>query len=290
VFAVIVASWEEFLAGALAVGPSRRGPRARITVGAFDGLHLGHRQLIRAVTAAGEGGVPAPLGVVVTFRRPPAQVLGTTGRVGLILSLAQRLRRMAALGVGAAVLIDFSEEISTLSGRDFIDRLRGRLAIERVVVGPNFRFGRNRDADVHDLEAMLAGGPTTVQVIEQVRLGAEIVSSSRIRRAIRDGELSLASRMLAAPHEIDLDGMRWAAAGSAVLRFTRTAVDQLLPDAGRFAVTGRCAEGGVPGVLEAAGESVVVRFARAAAVTALTFDTEATKERNERSLRDGTDH
>ncbi len=282
---MIVATWEEFLAERTAAGGDLRRRPCRLTVGVFDGLHLGHQRLIDAVTggrahgaaSGAERGPDLPISIVVTFRRPPGQVLGTTGRPGLILSLAQKLRRMAGRAVGVAVLIDFSREISTLSGREFIDLLRGRLAIERIVVGPNFRFGRNRDADVHDLETMLAGaashplagGPTTVQTIEPVLLGGEIVSSSRIRRAIRDGDLDGAAAMLAAPHEIDLAGI--AGEPRAVLRLAREAVAQVLPAAGTFAVTGRGPDGDVPGTLEAAGETVVVRLAREASIATLAF-------------------
>jgi riboflavin kinase/FMN adenylyltransferase len=285
---VIVATWEEFLAGRTAAGGALLQRPCRLTVGVFDGLHLGHRRLIGAVTGTAATGAergPAHfIPVVVTFRSPPGQVLGTTGRSGLILSLAQKLRRMAELAVGAAVLIDFSKEISTLSGRDFIDLLRGRLAIERIVVGPNFRFGRHRDADVRDLEAMLAGSPTTVQTIEPVLRDGEIVSSSRIRRAIHDGDLDGAAAMLAAPHEIDLAGVGGQA--GAVLRLVRTAVPQVLPSAGTFAVTGRGPDGDVPGTLEAAGEMVVVRLAREASIATLVFGNE---RGNERSPRDGID-
>jgi riboflavin kinase/FMN adenylyltransferase len=278
---VIVATWEDLLAERTAAGPSLRERPVNLTIGVFDGLHLGHRRLIAAVTGAGgPPGAGKPLAVVVTFRRPPGHVLGRSDVTGLLLSLPQKLRRLAELGVGAAVLIDFSEEISTLSGRDFVDLLRGRLAIERIVVGPNFRFGRNRDADVRDLEAMLAESATHVQAIEPVRLRGEIVSSSRIRRAVREGALDLAAEMLDAPYEIDLAGVAAVREGAGTLRLLRTAVPQVLPAAGRYAVTGRSQEGDVPGTLEAAGESVVVRFAREAPITALKFGT-GVKERKE---------
>lgn len=276
---MIVATWEDFIAGRTAAGPGLRERPCRLTIGVFDGVHLGHRRLIGAVTGSGDREEAHPLPVVVTFRRPPGQVLGKAGQPGLILSLSQKLRRMASLGVGAAVLIDFSEEISTLSGRDFIDLLRGRLAIERIVVGPNFRFGWNRNADVRDLEAMLAGGPTTVQAIEPVLRGGEVVSSSRIRRAVRDGDLDGAAVMLAAPHEIDLAGLV-EAAGSAEFRIPRSSVEQVLPAAGRWAVTGHGPDGEVPGTLEAAGDTVVVRLARGAAVTTLAFAREHGNERS----------
>jgi riboflavin kinase/FMN adenylyltransferase len=283
---VIVATWEDLLAERTATGPSLRERPVNLTIGVFDGLHLGHRRLIAAVTGAGSPGSGKPLAVVVTFRRPPGHVLGRVGAPGLILSLPQKLSRLAALGVGAAVLIDFSEEIRTLSGWDFIDLLRGRLAIERIVVGPNFRFGMNRDADVHDLEAMLAASPTTVQAIEPVRLGGEIVSSSRIRRAVREGDLDLAAAMLAVPYEVDLAGVPAAREGAGMLRLLRAEVPQVLPAAGTYDVTARSAAGRVPGTLEAAEESAVVRLAREAEITALVFGRD---EGNERSPRDGID-
>jgi riboflavin kinase/FMN adenylyltransferase len=225
--------------------------------------------------------------VVVTFRHPPGHLLGRADVPGLILSLPQKLRRLAALGVGAAVLIDFSDEISTLPGREFIALLRGRLAIERIVVGPNFRFGKNRDADVHDLQAMLAASPTTVQAIEPVLLGGEIISSSRIRRAVREGALDEAATMLGAPHELDLVGVTTVREGAGNLRISRTEMPQVLPAAGAYAVTGRSPQGAVPGTLEAAEESVVVRLAHEAEITAVTFGRDAG---NERSPRDGIDH
>lgn len=283
---MIVATWNEFLAGDAGTGAELRGRPARLTIGVFDGLHLGHRRLMSAVTEPASTGSGRPLSVVVTFRRPPGHVLGRADVAGLILSLPQRLRRMAALGVGVVVLIDFSDEIGTLSGRDFIGLLRGRLAIERIVVGPNFRFGKNRDAGVHDLEAMLAGSPTVVEIIAPVRFGGEIVSSSRIRRSVREGELGEAAAMLGAAHEIDLAGVAVAREGRGVLRIARADVPQVLPAAGTYPVTGRAGALTVPATLEAAEGSVVVRLAREAEVTALTFGTDTG---NERSPRDGID-
>jgi riboflavin kinase/FMN adenylyltransferase len=185
------------------------------------------------------------------------------------------------------VLIDFSDEIGTLSGREFIDLLRGRLAIERIVVGPNFRFGKNRDADVHDLEAMLAASPTAVEVIAPVYFGGEVVSSSRIRRSVRDGALGEAAAMLGAPHEIDLAGVDAEREGPGVRRILRADVPQVLPVAGTYPVTGRTEAQAVPGVLEAGEERVVVRLEREAVITALAFGRDTG---NERSPRDGIDH
>jgi riboflavin kinase/FMN adenylyltransferase len=284
---VIVATWEDLLAERTSAGPSLRERRTRLTIGVFDGVHLGHRRIMSAIADENGPGTGRPLAAVVTFRRPPAHLLGRSDVPGLILSLPQKLRRFAALGVGAIVLIDFSDEISTLAGRDFIDLLRGRLAIERIVVGPNFRFGKNRGADVHDLEAMLAASPTAVQAIEPVRHRGEIVSSSRIRRAVREGALEEAAAMLGAPHELDLAGVAAVRESPGVLRLSRAEVPQVLPAAGTYAVTGRSPEGDVTGTLEAAEDSVVVRLARDVQIASVAFETEPG---NERSQGDGTDH
>jgi riboflavin kinase / FMN adenylyltransferase len=284
---VIVTTWPDFLAERTSAGGSLRERRARLTIGVFDGLHLGHRRLMAAVTEPGAAGSGRPLSVVVTFRRPPGLVLGRADVPGLILSLPQKLLRMAALGVGAAVLIDFSDEIGTLSGREFIDLLRGRLAIERIVVGPNFRFGKNRDADVHDLEAMLAATPTAVEVIEPVSLGGEIVSSSRIRRSVREGAMDAAAAMLGAPHELDLADVAVRRETPCVLRISRADVPQVLPAEGTYPVTGRSAGAAVLGALEATEESIVVRFEREAEITTLAFGRDTG---DERSPRDGIDH
>ncbi|MCX7028929.1 MAG: hypothetical protein NTU62_02275, partial [Spirochaetes bacterium] len=138
-------------------------------------------------------------------------------------------------------------------------------------VGPNFRFGMNRDADVHDLEAMLAASQTSVQTIEPVRFGGAIVSSSRNRRSVREGRLDEAAAMLDAPHEVDLAGVAAVREGPGVLRLSRAEVPQVLPAAGSYAVTGITPEGGVHGTLEAAEESVVVRLAREAPVATIMF-------------------
>jgi hypothetical protein len=132
---------------------------------------------------------------------------------------------------------------------------------------------------------MLADSSTTVQAIEPVRVGGEIVSSSRIRRAVRDGDFDGAAAMLAAPHEIDLAGLVGGQA-AAVLRLARPAVSQVLPVAGTHEVTGRGPDGDVPGTLEAAADSVVVRLERQTPIATLVF---GRGHGNERSPRDGID-
>lgn len=261
-----IVSWEELVEGRSS--PASRGQIVQLTVGVFDGLHVGHRRLLAAV---GRGPEDA-LSLVLTFRRK-------SEAQGLILTVPQKLRRMAALGVGAAVLIDFSNDFSTLSPGAFIELLRGRLAIGKITVGPNFRFGRNRDADVRALGQMLAGTSTRLEVVEPALHRGEIVSSSRIRAAIRDGEMADAREMLGTPHEIDLSVL-WPDPGQVApvlpneegtLRVERRLIPQVLPVSGRFAVVGRWAGGGAAGELAIGEKWLELRLEREAPVSAIEF-------------------
>ncbi len=273
-----IATWTELAEGrATVVEP---GEAAWLSIGFFDGVHIGHRRLLQSITGGPAGrrlaeppdaAPPArgsARGVVVTFRRKPVV---TAAAPALILTLAQKLRRLESLGVGGLVLIDFSDDFSTLPGRAFIESLRERLAIEKITVGPNFRFGRNRDADVHALGAMLGGSGTSLEVVDPVMHDGRIVSSSRIRAAIRDGAFGEAREMLAADHEIDLEGVEAVREGPGALRINRITVTQVLPASGGYRVRGRWSGGEVPGRMTIAGEAVALVLERDVPVRSLAF-------------------
>jgi riboflavin kinase / FMN adenylyltransferase len=182
-------------------------------------------------------GTPEALPVVITFRESPALVLAPQSFPGLILSQAQKLSRLESLGVRAAVLIDFSSEMSNLSGEAFIALLKENCAIVKLVVGTNFRFGRGREAGPDDLKEMLADTGTEVQVTEPVLWGDKVVSSSRIRKTIQEASFSEAHAMLAVPYGLDLTGVQRDRIGAHAVRVARSDVKQVLPKAGRYRVT-----------------------------------------------------
>jgi riboflavin kinase / FMN adenylyltransferase len=237
---VTVLSWADLLSK-----PSPFRQPVRLAIGVFDGLHIGHRRLIECILGGPAGSIP----LVLTFRAPPAALSGSWSFPGLILTHEQKLERFAAMGVPAAVVIDFSEELSNLSGSDFIALLVKRLAIEKIVVGYNFRFGKGRSAGTDDLKEMLFDTGTEVQITEPVLWGGSRVSSSRIRKTIKDAEFSEAKAMLSAAHCLDLRGLEAGDGGDGFLRIERPAVAQVLPKPGRYPVRciGEGAEG--PGVL-----------------------------------------
>jgi riboflavin kinase/FMN adenylyltransferase len=203
----------------------------RLTMGVFDGLHIGHRELMKCVVE----GSPDVLPLVVTFRESPASLLAPESFPGLILTLRQKLSRLESLGIGGVVLIDFSSEMSNLSGEAFIALLKENLSIEKFVVGSNFRFGRGREAGPDNLKEMLFG--TEVRVTKPVLWGDRVVSSSRIRKTIQEALFSEAGAMLAAAFCIDLRGLRADRIGTRAVRVARSDVKQVLPKAGKYPVT-----------------------------------------------------
>lgn len=212
----------------------------RMTIGAFDGLHIGHRKLIESV-AAGDGAKefrtnrPA-VSLVVTFRQSPSAVLAPELFPGLIMTWRQKLARLESLSIQAVLVIDFSEEISNLSGKAFIGLLKENLTIEKLVVGHNFRFGKGRNAGTDALKKMLADTGTDVQVTEPVFWGERIVSSSRIRTSIQEGDFSEAKAMLVTAYGLDLRGVRARPEGVGRLRFSKSDLTQVLPRQGVYTV------------------------------------------------------
>jgi len=205
----------------------------RLTIGVFDGVHLGHRRLIRSVLDGGPGRIP----LVVTFEQNPQQLLAPGSFPGTLTTYAQKLERLESLGVQAVVAIDFSNELSKLSGKAFLGALMENLTIEKIVVGYNFRYGKGRSAGTDDLRETFAGTGTEVDVAEPVLWGDSAVSSSRIRKTVQEAEFAAAREMLGAPFCVDLRGLTLERLGSGCYRVQRRILSQILPPVGTYRVS-----------------------------------------------------
>jgi riboflavin kinase/FMN adenylyltransferase len=203
----------------------------RLTIGVFDGLHIGHRKLLEGVLQGPHDALP----MVVTFRKSPALLFAPETFPGFLMSFGQKIALLDRFGIATAVVIDFSEEMSNLSGKAFIGLLKEKLRIEKIVVGHDFRFGKGRNAGTDDLKQMLSNTGTEVQVTEPVLWGQKIVSSSRIRKTIKDADFSEAKAMLAQPYSIDFRGIPVRREGGC-LKVRRTDVVQVLPKDGTYDV------------------------------------------------------
>jgi riboflavin kinase / FMN adenylyltransferase len=163
-----------------------RRPRA-VAIGTFDGVHLGHRAVVRAAVDAGQ--TPT----VVTFDPHPRSVLGN--RVELLSTLERRLELLGRCGVEDVLVVEFTPEIAALEPEDFAQRYLVEIGAEVVVAGTGFRFGRRRAGDL-ELLRRLGLDARQVPLVEGV-------SSTRIRQLARSGDVAGAARLLGRPLEVD---------------------------------------------------------------------------------------
>ena len=165
----------------------RERPR-RVAVGEFDGVHLGHREVIRGSDT------------VLTFEPHPLRVVRPEAAPRLLTSLETKAELIAGLGVEELVVIPFDDGFAHETPEEFVDHiLVGRLRSTRVSVGENFRFGHRAAGD----PAMLAADERfETRVVPLVEVDGEIVSSSHIRGLVLAGEVELAARFLGAPFQL----------------------------------------------------------------------------------------
>lgn len=172
-----------------------------LAIGFFDGVHLGHQQIIRqTITDARQHGA---LALVVTFDNHPNTVVAPNRVPPLIYSLPQKIRAIESLGPDALLLIHFDKAFSQKNGEAFIHELAGPWSgIQSICVGANFAFGHKRSGNVDLLKKLGAELKFSVHGMAAVALDRKPVSSTRIREAIHAGELDLASQMLGRAYSI----------------------------------------------------------------------------------------
>ena len=178
---------------------------AAVTIGAFDGVHRGHRQVIATLRGlAAERGLRT---VVVTFDRHPASVVRPESAPLLLTDLDQKLELLSECGVDATFVVRFDEGRAQQTAADFVvEDLVGALNAKLIMVGSDFHFGNRRAGNVELLTEMGADlGFETIAhdlVDAEGRPSPESVSSTRIRAALRNGDLDAANVMLGRPHEV----------------------------------------------------------------------------------------
>lgn len=165
--------------------------RPAVTVGSYDGVHLGHRALIgRLVAEARANGGES---IVLTFEPHPRITLGRAEGLRLLTTLDEKLSLLAELGVDNVIVIPFDRTFSALSGEEFVnDYLIGRVGAETLVAGFNHRFGHDRI----DCEALAAPGRLKVVKVEPCSVGGMNVSSTKIRRLLEEGKTAEAELLL----------------------------------------------------------------------------------------------
>jgi riboflavin kinase / FMN adenylyltransferase len=211
---------------------------AWLTIGSFDGVHRGHQAVLRKlVTGAHAAGAPA---VVLTFHPHPAMVL--RGRSGpyYLTTPGERAELLAECGVDVVVTQPFDHQVAAQSAREFVGRLVERLGLRHLCVGHDFALGRGREGDLPMLRRLGKELHYTVNVMRPIRLEGEVISSSRIRAALAEGDIATAHRLLGRPYTVGGDVVSGDGRGRTIGIPTanlQTWDGRLLPRVGVYACT-----------------------------------------------------
>jgi len=170
-----------------------------VTIGVFDGVHRGHQRIIRGlVEAAHATGDEA---VAITFDPHPVAVL-TDHRPLLLTTVGERIELMADLGLDTLVVFPFTEEVIQTPAADFVERLLQHLNLAELWVGPDFRLGHDRQGDIPFLRRLGLERGFSVHLVDPVEWDGRIVHSSRVREALRQGEVEEATGCLGRPYRL----------------------------------------------------------------------------------------
>ncbi|MFI5293982.1 MAG: bifunctional riboflavin kinase/FAD synthetase [Thermodesulfovibrionales bacterium] len=172
-----------------------------LTLGNFDGLHLGHQELVRMIIRrARETGA---LSMVVTFRPHPLKILAPEKCPPLISIYEEKIKLFERLGIDVLVKIPFTLEFSAMPPEDFVrDVLCGTLGAKEIFVGYNYRFGKGRKGDIRTLRSLGEKYGFAVREIEQIAFGGEVISSTKIRTLLREGDVEHAAKLLGRTYAI----------------------------------------------------------------------------------------
>ncbi len=165
-----------------------------LTVGVFDGVHLGHQYLISQLT--GSARQQGLLSGVVTFRRHPREVLSPRTRLPYLTNLAEKVRLLKNEGVEAVIPLSFTPELAQLRADEFVGLLKKLLRMRGLIIGPDFALGRSRGGDIERLRQLGKKMDFSVTVIQPIMLTGEVVSSTAIREALGKGDMAKVNRLI----------------------------------------------------------------------------------------------
>ena len=216
---------------------------AVIALGNFDGFHIGHRRVAgEAIAWAKSEGRPA---IVATFDPHPVRHFRPDSPPFRLTTLDQRQELFADAGADAMLVFDFGDELAQTSAEGFVDLLAERLGAAGVVTGEDFSFGKGRSGNIEVLRELGAERGMETRQIGPVSEGDEVVSSSRIREALKAGDCATATRLLTRPFAIRGEVIHGEKRGRELGYPTANLAlgHYLRPRFGIYAVTGRLPDG-----------------------------------------------
>jgi riboflavin kinase/FMN adenylyltransferase len=224
---------------------SKPFPNAAITIGNFDGVHIGHQALFHEVieTAEDMGGTS----IAMTFEPHPIRVLKPNHHPPLITLYEQKVELIERTGMDVLICIPFTKEFASLSAQQFVvDLLVRKIGIKAIVVGEDYSFGKNREGDIESLRSYAVEYGFEVIVANWIRMNrthVDRISSTKIRELVMDGQMAQAEKMLGRHYQIRGKVVTGRDRGGKVLGIPTANInlhDELCPKTGIYAVTVEC--------------------------------------------------
>ncbi len=186
-----------------------------LTLGVFDGLHLGHQLIMKTVVERARATNAVP--TVITFEPHPRAVLHPQSAPPLLQTLDQKIEAMGAFGIEQTIVIHFDQAFSQIRAEDFLrDVVVDRLQAKEVYLGRGFFFGHNREGNIDLLRRVSERLGFFADEVPEVRLRGRRVGSTRIRELLLEGRVNLARRMLGRPYGVEGPVVRGAARGQGI--------------------------------------------------------------------------
>ncbi len=171
-----------------------------LTIGVFDGVHLGHKYLISQLTELARQ--QSLLSGVVTFHQHPQEILSPQTKLPFLTDPARRANLLKNEGVEAIITLSFTRELAQLSARQFVSLLKKYLRMRGMVIGPDFALGQNKEGGTNTLRTLGQDMNFSVTVIPPIMVNGEVVSSTAIRRTLADGDMKRVVNLTGRPFSL----------------------------------------------------------------------------------------
>ena len=186
-----------------------------LTLGVFDGLHLGHQLIMKTVVERARAVSAVP--TVITFEPHPRAVLHPASAPPLLQTLDQKIEALGVLGIEQAIVIHFDQAFAQIRAEDFLRNVvRERLQAKEVYLGRGFFFGHNREGNIDLLRSVSQRLGFFADEVPEVRLRGRRIGSTRIRELLQQGRVNLSRRMLGRPYGVEGPVVRGAARGTSL--------------------------------------------------------------------------
>ena len=220
-----------------------------LTIGVFDGIHLGHQRLLTHLRD--EARRKNWLSGVVTFKSHPKAVLSSDNKLLWLSDLETRISLLRGLGIDVIVVLPFTSELSRLTAQRFVQLLKDNLKMRGLIIGPDFALGRDREGDAEKLRFLGQEMDFSVEVIPPVVLDGQVVSSSAIRQALAQGDMKKVEKLFGRPFSLNgqvVSGDRRGRGLGFPTANLKLKPEQALPSDGVYATIAHVGHGLVPSV------------------------------------------